>query len=436
MTVSHFQYDTQPPCRAYYIRNAFSCSGRVQTRRVYPVTMDHHLPSKTGTSFFRTCFNGVNALSGFGILSIPYALWEGGWVSLTLLFVLAAVCFYTALLLQKCMDSNSLVRTYPDIGELAFGMKGRMLIALFMYLELFFVAIQFLIIEGDNLEKLFPNASFHIAGLNIGGKQGFVVLSALLILPTTWLRNLGVLAYVSVGGVLASLILVFSVIWVGAIDGVGFHERGVVMNWSGMPTALSLFAFCYSGHTVYPTIYSSMADKTKFSRVLLICFAIATINYVLMAILGYLMFGQAAKSQVTLNLPVVKISAKIAIYTTLINPLAKYALIVMPIVNAIEDRLQVSKNRAIGILIRTVLVITTAIVALSVPFFGYIVALTGSFLSSNDTMILPCLCYLKIFKRSRRWGLELVMILAVVVMGAFLAVVGTYVSMKQIIASL
>lgn len=399
--------------------------------------MDHHLPSKTGTSFFRTCFNGVNALSGFGILSIPYAVSKGGWVSFTLLFLLAAVCFYTGLLLQRCMDSNSLIRTYPDIGELAFGAKGRMLIAFFMYLELFFVAIEFLIIEGDNLEKLFPKATFfRIAGLNIGGKQGFVILSALLILPTTWLRNLGVLAYVSVGGVLASVILVFSVMWVGAVDGVGFHERGVVVDWSGMPTALSLFAFCYSGHTVYPTIYSSMADKTKFSRVLLICFVIATINYGLMAVLGYLMFGQAAKSQVTLNLPVGKMSAKIAIYTTLINPLTKYALIVTPIVDAIEDRLQVSKNRVIGVLIRTVLVITTAIVALSVPFFGYVVALTGSFLSCNATMILPCLCYLKIFRRSRRLGVELVMMLAVVVLGAVLAVVGTYVSMRQIIASL
>ncbi|XP_020594407.1 vacuolar amino acid transporter 1-like, partial [Phalaenopsis equestris] len=208
----------------------------------------------------------TSSFSGFGILSIPYALAQGGWLSLILLFLLAALCFYTGLLLQRCMDSNSLVRTYPDIGELAFGLKGRMVIALFMYLELYFVAIEFLILEGDNLEKLFPEARFHIGGLKVGGKQGFVILSAMLILPTTWLRNLGVLAYVSVGGVMASLILVFSVMWVGGVGGVGFHERGSVMKWSGIPTALSLFAFCYSGHSVYPTIYASMADKTKFSR--------------------------------------------------------------------------------------------------------------------------------------------------------------------------
>ncbi|XP_020591934.1 amino acid transporter ANTL1-like [Phalaenopsis equestris] len=247
---------------------------------------------------------------------------------------------------------------------------------------------------------------------------------------------MGLLCYGSVGGVMASLILVFSVMWVGGVGGVGFHERGSVMKWSGIPTALSLFAFCYSGHSVYPTIYASMADKTKFSRVLFVSFAVCTINYGVMAVVGYLMFGQATKSQVTLNLPVENMSSKIAIYTTLINPLAKYALIITPLVNAIEEWLQVSKSRFIGILIRTVILISTVIIALTVPYFGYVVALTGSFLSSSATMVLPSLCYLKIFKSSRRWGLELVMILAILVVGVFIAVIGTYVSMKQIVSSL
>ena len=55
-----------------------------------------------------------------------------------------------------------------------------------------------------------------------------------------------------------------------------------------------------------------------------------------MAILGYLMYGENLNSQVTLNLPIRKINTKIAIYTTLVNPLAKYAVIITPIADAIE----------------------------------------------------------------------------------------------------
>ncbi|GAB4840008.1 Amino acid transporter avt1j [Ancistrocladus abbreviatus] len=48
--------------------------------------------SNEGTTLLRTCFNGLNALSGVGILSIPYALSEGGWLSLILLLIVAVLC--------------------------------------------------------------------------------------------------------------------------------------------------------------------------------------------------------------------------------------------------------------------------------------------------------------------------------------------------------
>uniref|UniRef100_A0A0E0L9M1 Amino acid transporter transmembrane domain-containing protein n=1 Tax=Oryza punctata TaxID=4537 RepID=A0A0E0L9M1_ORYPU len=228
--------------------------------------METNTPPTSGTSFLKTCFNGVNALSGVGILSIPFALSQGGWLSLTIFITISAICFYTGILLQRCIDSSSLVKTYPDIGELAFGRKGKIVVATFMYLELYLVAIDFLILEGDNLEKLFPDASFHVAGgrLRIAGKQGFVLLFALLVLPTTWFRSLDLLAYVSLGGVLASAILIASVLWVGAVDGVGFHKNGVAVRWGGVPIAMSLYAFCFSGHAVFPMIYTGMRNRRMF----------------------------------------------------------------------------------------------------------------------------------------------------------------------------
>ncbi|WJZ81112.1 hypothetical protein VitviT2T_000970 [Vitis vinifera] len=386
-----------------------------------------------GTTFLRTCFNGINALSGVGILSIPYALSQGGWLSLILLFLVAILCWYTGLLLRRCMDAHPLIKTYPDVGELAFGMKGRTMIALFMYLELYLVAVEFLILEGDNLEKLFPTMSFKVAGLKIGGRQGFVLLAALVILPTTWLRSLGLLAYLSAGGVFASVIVVGCVFWAGAVDGVGFHERGMVLNWSGLPTTISLFVFCYCGHAIFPTLCTSMKDKSQFSKVLLICFALSTINYGSMAILGYLMFGENLRSQVTLNLPTGKMSSKLAIYTTLINPLTKYGIIITPIANAIEDTFSFHNSRPISITIRTALVISTVVVALTVPFFGYIMEFIGAFLSVTVSMLFPCVFYLKINKASRSFGLELIAIIAILALGSFVAVTGTYTSLRQII---
>ncbi|CAN6214482.1 unnamed protein product [Urochloa humidicola] len=240
-----------------------------------------------GTGFLKTSFNGINALSGIGILSIPYALSQGGWLSLVIFAAIAIICCYTGILLQRCVDSSSRIKNYTDIGEVAFGRKGKILAATFMYLELYLAAIDFLIMEGDNLDKLFPALSFHVTGrLTLTGKQAFVLLASLVVLPTTWLRSLGKLAYVSLGGVLASAVLVAAVLWIGAFDGVGFHERGVPVHWAGLPTAMSLYAFCFSSHPVIPKLYLGMKDRILFPKVLVLCFAVSALGYGLTGMYG------------------------------------------------------------------------------------------------------------------------------------------------------
>lgn len=179
--------------------------------------------------------------------------------------MLATAGFYSALLIQRCMDVDSNIRTYPDIGELAFGTKGRLVVSIFMYIELYLVATGFLILEGDNLLILFPNLGFQLAGLT--GKQTIVVLVALIILPSVWLDNLSILSYVSASGVIASVIILSSILWAGAFEGIGFHQKGSMINWNGIPTAVSLYAFCYCAHPVFPTLYTSMRNKRQFPNV-------------------------------------------------------------------------------------------------------------------------------------------------------------------------
>ena len=68
-------------------------------------------------------------LAGVGLLTTPYALKEGGWMGLLLLFVLSFICFYTGLLLRRCLESEPGLATYPDIGQAAFGSTGRLIIS-------------------------------------------------------------------------------------------------------------------------------------------------------------------------------------------------------------------------------------------------------------------------------------------------------------------
>lgn len=207
--------------------------------------------------------------SGIGILSIPYALSSGGWLSLILLLLIAAAACFTGLLIRRCMDSHPLIKSYPDIAGIAFGKKGRIIASLLTFLELYLVATGLLILEGDNLHKLSPHFALKLGGLKLDGRHSFVIISGLLIFPSMWLSDLSVLSYVSFGGVLSSLIIVVCVFCVGTTKSVGFHGKGSLVDFKGLPTALSLYTFCYGAHAMFPTIYSSMRKKSQFSMVCL-----------------------------------------------------------------------------------------------------------------------------------------------------------------------
>ncbi|PKA53922.1 Lysine histidine transporter 1 [Apostasia shenzhenica] len=362
---------------------------------------------------------------------MPYAVAKGGWLSLAALVITAVICVYTALLLVHCMQSNSLIKTYPDIGQLAFGNRGRILIALLINAELYFIVVGMLIIEGDNIDTLFPNVEFYIANLKIRGKQAFIFLTTLLVLPTTWARSLSFISYLSAGFTLIPFMILAIIVWVGASDDIGFHENRQVINWNGFPTSLGIFIFSYACHSVIPIVYSSMNDTSKYSMVLITAFGVSTILNVSLGVIGYMMFGVGTKSMVTLNLPSNYFNSKIVIWIVIVFPLVKYALLLMPVINALEEKLTIT-GRFKSILLRTTLVISTAIIAMAVPFFEYIITLTGSLLSCVAAIIVPCICYLKIFK-SARAGMEVLVITCIIVFGVVIAITGTFVSTKSII---
>ncbi|CAL0328474.1 unnamed protein product [Lupinus luteus] len=271
----------------------------------------HEIESAGQCTFGQGVLNGVNALCGVGILSIPYAVKEGGWVGIGLLLVFGIFSFYTGLLLRYCLDSEPGLETYPDIGQAAFGTIGRVLISV--------SCIDYLILESDNLSSLFPNAHLSLGGIELNSHTLCAIFATLLVLPTVWLRDLRILSYISAGGVLASVLVVACLFWAGLLDNVAIPSQRSTLNIGTFPVAMGLYGFCFAGHAVFPNIYSAMANRKQFPAVLCTCFALATCLYLGVAVMGYLMFGDNTLSQYTLNMPQSLVATKIAVWTTLVK---------------------------------------------------------------------------------------------------------------------
>ncbi|KAJ8557526.1 hypothetical protein K7X08_003151 [Anisodus acutangulus] len=411
-------------------------------------SLAHEFPVSRQSSYGQGVLNGINVLCGVGILSTPYAVKEGGWAGLSILFIFGILSYYTGILLRYCLDSQPGLATYPDIGQAAFGTVGRIIISIILYVELYSCCVEYIILEGDNLSALFPNAHLTLGGFQLDARHLFALITTLAVLPTVWLRDLTVLSYISAGGVIASVMVVICLYWLGLVDHVGTQSEQTVLNLSSLPVAVGLYGYCYSGHAVFPNIYTSLEKRSQFPAVLFTSFAIVTVLYAGAAVMGYMMFGDSAESQFTLNLPTDLVASKIAFWTTIVNPFTKYpfldsmilntyALTMAPVAMSLEELIPSNhaNSHLYSILIRTALVLSTLLVALKIPFFGFVMALIGSFFTMLVTLILPCACFLRILK-GKTSPIQVSACILIIIIGIISAVIGSYSALSNIIHSL
>ncbi|KAK8685433.1 hypothetical protein V6N13_041434 [Hibiscus sabdariffa] len=394
---------------------------------LHKVSFHGSMPSMKKCSFAQALVNGINVLTGIGLLTTPYAVKEGGWMSIMLLMIFGVVACYTGILLKRCLESSPGLQTYPDIGQAAFGVPGRLIIAVTLYAELYAGCVEYVIIMSDNLSTIFPNTSVQIGGIYLNAHQIFGIIGILIVLPTVWLRDLSLLSYLSVGGIGASIFVVLCLLWVGAVDQIGFHQTGTALNLANLPISVGIYSFCYAGHSVFPNIYSSMKEPSLFPLVLIISFIFCWFICTGAAISGFLIFGDSVESQFTLNMPIKFAASKIAVWTVVIITISKYALTLTPVALSLEELVPSTLSRSynVSVLIRTALVISTLVVAMTVPFFAFLMALAGSLLSVLITIIFPCACYISILG-GRLTNLQMAICICIAILGFLMACDGTY----------
>ncbi|KAF5192893.1 Amino acid transporter avt1h [Thalictrum thalictroides] len=352
------------------------------------------------SSFAHSVINMVGMLIGLGQLSTPYALENGGWASAFLLIGLGIACAYTSHLLGKCLKDKASSRNYSDIGNQAFGTKGRLIAATFIYMEIFMALVSYTISLSDNLTTVFSGAHLKLPCIHLSTSQILTVFAVLVALPSLWLRDLSSISFLSSGGILMSL-LIFTTVALTAVSGAVKAAHSIpFLKLQNIPAISGLYIFSFAGHIVFPDIYKSMKDPSKFTKVSIVSFGIVTALYTSLAFMGASMFGPEVNSQITLSMPPHLILTKIALWATVLTPMTKYALEFAPIAMQLEHSLPCNMSSRMRMFIRgsigSLLLIGILGLALSVPYFQYVLGLTGSLVSIAISIIFPCAFYIKI----------------------------------------
>ncbi|GAB2210049.1 hypothetical protein Droror1_Dr00015302 [Drosera rotundifolia] len=399
--------------------------------------IDDH-PTKANSSFTHAVINMVGMLIGLGQLSTPYGLENGGWVSAFLIIGLGIASAYSTHLLGRCLDKNPKLRSYTDIGDQAFGRKGKILAATFIYLEIFMSLVSYTISLHDNLNRAFSGAKLSVSLLGLPKSQLLTLIAVLVALPSLWLRDLSSISFLSTGGILMSILIFVSVASTAAF-GVKANHSIPILQIEKIPGISGLYIFGYAGHIVFPNIYKAMKDPHKFTKVAIVSFATVTTLYVALAFMGAKLYGPALNAQITLSMPPHLLVTKLALWATVLTPMTKYALEFAPFAIQLDHNLPTSLGSRTRRIIRggvgSILLLLILALALTVPYFHHVLGLTGSLVSVAICIIMPCTFYIKIFQGEIQKP-YLILNLGFIILAYVLGVVGTVSSSKALIQTM
>ena len=330
------------------------------------------------------------------------------------------------------------ISSFPDIARSAFGEAGCILLSVILYFELFSCICIFIVTIGDHMHTLFPSIPVTTHMLGVG------VVS---VIPILLLRTARLLSYLSAIGTVATICVVGAVVLAFVFEGnitEDVAERmadpppppyHTVWRTSGLPMAFGMVAYCFSGHAIVPSIYSSMEKPQDFERVVNITYSIVLVACLAVGLSGYLMFGDLVFDQVTISLEQnssAELAMTILTYLMILTAFSKITLTMFPLAIGMEEIFApfLSSERGISLLsavIKIVLIVLALWVAIYVPSFSFLCSLVGMICTMTVSVVFPAGAYLNLFGHTLSLC-EKLMYWAFVVIGLLMAVIGTALS--------
>ncbi|KAJ1825157.1 hypothetical protein GGH91_000106 [Coemansia sp. RSA 2671] len=383
--------------------------------------------SATETFFHIVCIS-----AGTGILQLPYALKQGGWIGALYIILAAAISAYTGNILVKCLyhKQGTRLRSYSEVVEAAFGRYGRVVARGLKDFNLLGVAGIFIVLAGININALVSGTPAD----SLGPQFWIAVSSVLVWLVIVMAREIHDVFVLSVFGTLTTVVMVLIIVWLGISDleFVRVRPPTKLVDIGLAPMSLASICFSFGGNLNWPDLEASMQSPKRWSRTLALATAFIAFIYLCVAVVGYGVYGDLVKSPVLLSLPpgipVVVANAMITAHVLLACPIILTAVFIEA-----ENDLGLGSGagfsaceRIYSILFRTAMMLVIAATALLVSDFSKIVTVLGAIAASMVVFVIPVACYVRLFQGQRVFSsLEYAWCTLIAGIGLLCLVIGT-----------
>ena len=385
------------------------------------------LPPTTGAAASGTPLVGgilvlSNTILGAGMLGLPYAFAQCGFLLGPIMLLAFGLCSATALVcLSEAADHAGRPANFRSVSELAVPGAG-VYIDVAVAIKCFGVATSYLIVIADSVPKAI--AAFGATGIWLD-RRLWTIAALAVAGPLAYMKQITALQHASKVA-LSCVLLITVMIVVFAIEKAfpdlmpDFDacaekedecEGTIVLVQSPMTIlrALPVFVFSYTCHQNIFSITNELANPTRErnATVAFIAVSVALVIYILLGSSGYYTFGSFVSKDILVSYPQANITVAVArlaisLVVTCCYPLqahpsrAAFSSIVKNCATVDEDVLHYS--------ITTLFVVCTGSIAFMVDDLGMILSIVGATGSTIVSYILPGASYFLLFPdRASRW---------------------------------
>jgi len=341
--------------------------------------------------------NIIISFVGAGLLGIPNAFSKSGWLlgSVTLLLV-SAINVYAMLCLPRvqkivqAQNPNETVQSYGDLGRMILGQKGEKVIFLCLGISQAGFATAYIIFIAANLRSIY------------GWSRGFICASCVPgLLGLVQFRELASLSPFSMLANMANFCALSAVLFQDYENYTPHNDNIHKADWGGVLYVMGITIYSMEGVGLILSLRSSCKQPQNFSFLLIATLTAITLFMAIFGSAGYWAFGNTTLAPITLNLAnhwsatFVKCALCLGLYLT-------YPIMMFPIWAIIEDTNTTTQRSRL--VIRSAIVLVSALVAYSIPNFGKFLSLVGSSICTLLGFVFPSYFHLHTFgKKMPLW---------------------------------
>ncbi|KAI4905331.1 hypothetical protein NFI96_015424 [Prochilodus magdalenae] len=371
--------------------------------------------SRGGTSAFGAVFIVVNAALGAGLLNFPAAFNMAGGVTAGVVVQMCMLIFIiTGLVILAYCSQVSNESTYQEVVRAVCGKVLGVICEIAIAVYTFGTCIAFLIIIGDQLDKLI-GAMAHESETTMGShwftdrRFTITVTSVLVILPLSIPKEIGFQKYASMLSVIGTwyvtIIIIIRYIWPDKEVSPGNIPTSPA-SWTDVFNAMPTICFGFQCHVSSVPVFNSMkkAEIRPWGGVVTVSMIICLFVYTGTGVCGFLSFGSNVSQDVLMSYPSNDVAVAIARAFIIICVVTSYPILHFcgrAVIEGLWLRFKgeevdtdVTRERRRRLLQTLVWFCLTLLLALFIPDIGRVISLIGG-LAACFIFVFPGLCLIQ-----------------------------------------